>query len=504
MRALGLLLFTTACAACATAPSTSGSSAAADTSNASVITVNPSADNGAWEGWGTSLAWWGKAIGGSSYRDLYADLVFSQNDVSFMGKTLPGLGLNIARYNVGGGGHAGDVAGVNENVSPKVAWFKDVEGYWLNWNSQDPTSSSWDWSRDADQRATLEAAIARGVDHVEFFSDSPMWWMVDSKSNSGGNLQAWNHADHARYLATVAEHAKTAWGIPVGSVEAFNEPGAGWWKYPGGQEGCNIPKETQSDVIGLLSQELTSRGLSDVALASSDENTMTAALADYQYFESQHTADAIGKVNVHGYSGLNPWRDNNARKNLRNEVGNKRLWMSEYGDNDGSGMALAQTIAEDLVYLRPAAWIYWQAVEPTSAWGFVNANYPSAADGPDRGAPKWIYTKYYVMAQFTRYLRPGQHLFATSDANTVAGYDAAAQTLSMVTVAYTNPAPLTYDFSNLDGVGADIEVTETNTGASPTQKLFQTDRRPLVNGKLTITPVPNSIYSLRVTATVPR
>jgi len=80
----------------------------------------------------------------------------------------------------------------------------------------------------------------------------------------------------------------------------------------------------------------------------------------------------------------------------------------------------------------------------------------------------------------------------------IAGYDPAAHTMAVVTVAHANTNPLSYDFSNLDGVGADIEVTETNTAASPAQKLFQTDRRPIVNGKLTITPIPNSIYSLRV------
>ncbi len=39
-----------------------------------------------------------------------------------------------------------------------------------------------------------------------------------------------------------------------------------------------------------------------------------------------------------------------------------------------------QTITEDLTYLKPSAWIYWQAVEPYSAWGLVNAAYGNAQD----------------------------------------------------------------------------------------------------------------------------
>jgi galactan endo-1,6-beta-galactosidase len=103
-------------------------------------------------------------------------------------------------------------------------------------------------------------------------------------------------------------------------------------------------------------------------------------------------------------------------------LGTKRLWMSEYGDNDGSGMALAQTIIEDLTYLKPTAWIYWQPAEPSSTWGLVNGNYGSirTLSEPGRGAPTWVYDKYYVMAQFTRFLRPGYKILGSTDHNTVA------------------------------------------------------------------------------------
>lgn len=46
------------------------------------------------EGWGTSLAWWGKVVGSYSNRDEYAEKMFSPTN---------GLGLNVIRYNIGGG-----------------------------------------------------------------------------------------------------------------------------------------------------------------------------------------------------------------------------------------------------------------------------------------------------------------------------------------------------------------------------------------------------------------
>src|SRR5215510_375126 len=62
------------------------------------VVVDPTADFGRWEGWGTSLAWWANVFGD---RDDLADLFFTTGTVSYSGASLPGLGLNIARYNLG-------------------------------------------------------------------------------------------------------------------------------------------------------------------------------------------------------------------------------------------------------------------------------------------------------------------------------------------------------------------------------------------------------------------
>jgi len=64
------------------------------------IKVDTSQDLGAWEGWGSSLAWWARAIGGSANADYYADLIYTDKIID----GYPALGLNIVRYNVGGGG----------------------------------------------------------------------------------------------------------------------------------------------------------------------------------------------------------------------------------------------------------------------------------------------------------------------------------------------------------------------------------------------------------------
>lgn len=468
------------------------------------LTVNKNENRGTWEGWGCSLAWWGKGVGSSSYQTTYADLIFTLNTVSFNGQNLPGLGLNIARYNIGGGGLSTDNIGGTVDNKPSIQpWYKDIDGYWKDWYSTSPTSSSWDWYRDSNQRNLMWAARDRGVT-FEFFANAPMWWMTSEKSSAGGALQSWNRRDFARYLASVVQYTHANWGVSVASLSPFNEPSAGWWTYPKDQEGVNLSTSVQKEILGYLREELNSRGLSGVTIASSDENTMTQALSTYNYFKGQsvvvngvntNVASLVGKVNVHSYNGQAPWRDNTARQNLKTSVGSKRLWVSEYGDGEGGGMTLAQTITEDLTYLRPTAWVYWQPVEPYSAWGLVNGAYGNAADetSPTRAQPAWTYYKYYVFAQFTRFLRPGYKIIGNNDHNSVAAYDSTSKKLVLITVNYGNAQNIVYDLTSLGQItGTSAAVTATNTNGS---KLLFSSSVPVSGKKFTLNAEANTIYS---------
>src|SRR6266540_1622601 len=115
------------------------------------VVVDPVADFGRWEGWGTSLAWWANVFGD---RDDLADLWFTTRTVTYQGTPLPGLGLNIARYNLGACGFT-TVQGQRMVVSPNIPRFKQIEGYWQDWSNEDSNSAAWNWSVDARQRAAL-------------------------------------------------------------------------------------------------------------------------------------------------------------------------------------------------------------------------------------------------------------------------------------------------------------------------------------------------------------
>ena len=428
--------------------------------------VEPSSYFGMWQGWGSSLAWWARAIGGTGNADYYADLIYKTDST----RGYPGLGLNIVRYNVGGGG----INQRDENKGPTLQWQMDIHGYWVNPASADPNSSSWNWSVDSNQRTMMIKARDRGANVFEMFSDSPMWWMnfnhSTAGSDSGGDcLDPVNYGRFATYLATVARYATEHWGIKFGSVEPFNEPSAMWWKYPVRQEGCHFDSAAQRRIIRLLRNALDKEQLRDVAVAACDENDFDVALKTWQSFDVS-TRAAIGKVNAHGYyQGTESYRGAN-RPALRDAVGDKPLWQSEYGDGDGSGYKMASSIIQDIHELRPSAWVYWQPVEPdvkASGWGLLNANYLDTQDTskPDVLTPLVrANRKFFVYGQFTRYLRPGYEIIGISNENSIAAYDSGGRKLVLITVTGERPLhQFRVELSKFSKVGAKIQEIVTTT-----------------------------------------
>ncbi|MGX1244171.1 hypothetical protein RKD46_005275 [Streptomyces pseudovenezuelae] len=405
--------------------------------------MSPGTSYGTWEGWGTSLAWWANVFGA---RDDFADIFFTTKSTSYNGTSLPGLGLNIARYNLGACSW-NTVSGSSMVASPNIPAFKQIEGYWQDWNNEDPTSSAWDWTADANQRAMLVKATSRGATS-ELFANSPMWWMClnhnpSGASDGGNNLQSWNYRQHASHLASVALYAKNNWGVNFATVDAFNEPSSSWWTATGTQEGCHMDAGVQSAVLPYLRSELNNRGLTGVRISASDETSYDLARTTWNSFSST-TKGYVNQVNVHGYQGSSGRRDL-----LYTDVvttAGKKLWNSETGDGDGTGYTTAFNLLYDFRWLHPTAWVYWQVMDPTAGWGVIKYDAGTLQAGA-------IETKYYVLAQFSRHIRPGMKILDTGVSNAVAAYDATARRLVIVALnTSTSAQTLTFDLSRFTTV----------------------------------------------------
>jgi len=419
------------------------------------VTVRPATTWGVWEGWGTSLCWWANVFG---FRDDLANLIFTTGYVGLNGQTLPGLGMNIARYNAGACSF-NSINGETIQLSPNIPAFKRIQGFWLDWFSSDPSSASWNWAADANQRVMLLKAKARGANLFELFSNSPMWWMCYNHNPSGAddgsrdNLQSWNYDAHAAYLATIAKYAVDHWGIHFDSVEPFNEPSGTWWTSTGTQEGCHFAVDTQAAVIGHLREELDQRGLSATVVSASDETSYDAARSTWNGF-SAATWSQVGRVNVHGYQYGGGRRDL-----LYSAVAGKRLWNSEYGEGDASGLSLAGNLNLDFRWLRMTAWCYWQVLD-SGGWGLIQSN----------PGDNWIGAanpKYFVLAQYTRHIRPGMAILDSTDGNSVTAYDPAAHKLVIVSMNYYTAQWITYDLGSFFSAAGPIRRRITSTGIGP-------------------------------------
>ncbi|MFF3379603.1 beta-1,6-galactanase [Streptomyces sp. NPDC002680] len=470
-----------------------GSALATGTARAdATISVTPGTTYGTWEGWGTSLAWWANVFGA---RDDFADLFFTTKSVTYNGTSLPGLGLNIARYNLGACSW-NSVNGESMVASANIPSYKQIEGYWQDWNNEDPTSSAWDWTADATQRAALTKAVARGAT-TELFANSPMWWMCSNHnpsgaSGGGNNLQTWNYRQHASHLAAVALYAKNNWGVNFATVDPFNEPSASWWTATGTQEGCHMDASVQAAVLPYMRSELNARGLTGVKISASDETNYDTARSTWAAFGSS-TKALVNQVNVHGYQGSGGRRDL-----LYSDVvttSGKKLWNSETGDGDATGLTLASNLCYDFRWLHPTAWVYWQVMDPTAGWAMIAYN-------PSTLQPTTVQTKHYVMAQFSRHIRPGMTILDTGVSYAVAAYDASAKRLVIVAVnTSTSAQTFTFNLSNFTtvtgGSGGLVPRWNTVTGGGGDLYTARSDR--YLSGKTVAVPfAAGAVQTLQV------
>ena len=439
--------------------------------------VDPAARYQTLEGWGTSLAWWGHVVGGWSdaKRNELADLVFSATN---------GLGLTVARYNIGGGDDP-----AHHHMRPGG----DVPGY-------QPARGAWDWDADANQRWMLGAARARGATLCEAFSNSPPYWMTRSgcaagAADGGDNLREEDADAFASYLAEVVAHFRDAWGTTFHTVEPFNEPDGGWWKAGNNQEGCHVSQEMQRAVVAGLSRQLAARGLGDTAIAVADDNNIDNAVATVDSYDPA-TLSLVGQLNAHSYAGAR-------RADLRERAAaaGKGLWMSEYGTGGGPhghdvmtpALILSAQIRRDLTALRPSAWVYWQAVEDEAGqnnWGFIHADFRGGSEG------YWLTRQYYAMAQYSSFIRPGYTVIGVEDMDTLAAHDEGSGALVLVCDNNTDqPRQARYDLSAFGGLAGAASVYRTST----TENRARVQDAPIIDGVLTAAIPPQSIVTFVIT-----
>jgi hypothetical protein len=165
-----------------------------------------------------------------------------------------------------------------------------------------------------------------------------------------------------------------------------------------------------------------------------------------------------------------------------------------------AGITLSERILKNEQQMHPASWVIWQAVDggPASSdlgacndvWGLACADL-SAGSNQQVSYP----ARFWVMGNYSKFVRPGATVIGDSDPGTLAAYDAGDDTLTLVT---TNATSSAQDYSyDLSGFGA-VSGSATPYQTTASEQLDQLAPVTVSGGSLTATLPAQSVTTFVV------
>lgn len=338
---------------------------------------------------------------------------------------------------------------------------------------------AWDGHENILWRA--EGAQKRGATMWASFYSVPYWLSVSgcsggSKDGSSDNLIAGKEGRFAKHICDVLKHFKDEWKIDFEYVSPLNECEANWWKYEGGSPGCHVSDKQAIIIIRELAKQLKADGL-DAKIQALD----AAYGSYYWYMENLLKSDIepeISVMSVHQYittdESLEKWHELAVKHK-------KSLWSTEWGDWKTAGypdnkpyeqaINYARKLHEGLKVLKANAWILW---EP----GFIyDANM------------FWLKPRkaYWVVAQYTRHVRPGMQQIASvdsrDDCKTTVWIDTDAEENKLVIVTVNDGSEdlsVKYDLGSFKGVKITEIFRTSKTEDYASLPIGSTNAKPLV------------------------
>lgn len=321
------------------------------------------------EGFGASGAWWAQVAGDWTHSDKESGIPVNERIAELLYSKDKGIGLNIYRYNLGGGSkNSGSSVFPNKNRMAES--FEDKNG-------------GYDWTRDKAAVNMMKLCVKEGADEVILFSNSPPESLTKNHKSCLDkawhcNLPKKNEEAFAKYLLDCAEHFIEE-GIPVKYISPVNEPL--WiWTEKNGQEGCHY---TPFGVYSLLKKTAAAlekreklRGIKLSACENGDIRWFNKAYT-LAVMLNKVTRRSCDGIDVHSYCLPIPL------KFLNNRVGFLKRYrkfldiffpdipvkMSEWCHMNGgrdygmdSALECAKVMFEDISILSVCSWQHWIAV----------------------------------------------------------------------------------------------------------------------------------------------
>ncbi len=398
------------------------------------------------EGFGTSSAWWSQTIKDEETAREIARLLYDKET---------GLGLNIYRYNIGGG----------EADNPDCRIW-DVTRRTESFLYLDESDGQWkyDFTRDANAVRMMKLAVEYGADEVVLFCNSPHYSMTASGHASGGlekqvnNLPEENYQAFVDYVLTIADHFVEE-GIPVKYISPINEPQWDWGGEWVGQEGCHYDVDECIKLLELFAVTMQERNC-PYGLSGPESGQLT--WEHYEYVDKFMQSEILRNYCDH-FAGHSYWMDYNYDgkkafgEKMKNEYPDMKFEMTEWCElpleidstTIDSGLRMANIINQDLCFMGASSWSGWTAVNGDGLMEIKDGNLV-------------IYNRYYAYMHYSRFIEKGMKRVDVMDSK-----------------EYTDIASLAYKGNGKTVIvlvnNAQDDIKLNFTGAYGKYEVYQTD-----------------------------
>jgi O-glycosyl hydrolase len=242
-------------------------------------------------------------------------------------------------------------------------------------------------------------------------------------------------------------------------------------------------------------------------MAVADETSIDLSINTYKAL-SPEAKKAVDRINTHSYGG-----SRRAEIEALAKAEKKHLWMSEADGSGtlggeaagdmGSPLWLANHIITDMNGMMPSAWVIWLVVDRhRSDFNRMERNNISLRGAywgtgiSDHIEEKLLLGKrYYAFGQFTRYIRPGDRIIASSP-STLAAWNRESGKIVVVAVnSAANECPMTFDLSAFPQITANSAKVICTSGPVNAGENWNEDipAAPLQDKKLEVQLAPFSI-----------
>ncbi len=287
---------------------------------------------------------------------------------------------------------------------------------------QTSKNGPYNWDVMASQRLIVNEALRRGnIDFIWLKISSPPGWMkTNNSAANGGSVKPEHYQDYADFLSHYIRKMKEDYGITIGAVSIFNEPG-----FVATYESTSTTPEQYRDILKVVGATFERDGIGHVWLIGPETGNIGQNQSYFNTILSDpEAASRIQRLTTHQYGdqlllyGTGPgdawpWISETGFRN------GKRVWETEMyvggpnmATNDiDEGLRLALLMWNAVTNGQVTAWHYWQYIFPDES-----------SDNKSQGLIPFfresysVYPRYHVFKHWSKNIKRGAvRVYAAND-----------------------------------------------------------------------------------------